>query len=224
MKNNFLLLLPFILVTVATKAQTDKKVELIASAGVNVSSVMGFDAREDRLFIKENYSGGLFPRIGINAGLQIQFNFTPQLGLKTGIVYSGKGWYSVITSENFVSNARYKLAYIDIPVMVRFQLTNGICFHAGPVLSVRTNETIHSKYFDLDDGGTIKDVDAFNENFDRSSSPITAGFQGGVGYSFGQGLGLDFTVQKNSGIFLQEFDYSNLTVMVSIRKSLFNNN
>lgn len=221
MKNNLLLLFAFVMTTSTVVAQTKNKVDLIASAGVNISTVTGLDAREDRSFIKKNYTGGLFPRIGFNAGLQIQFNLTEQLGLKTGIIYSGKGWYTTVASENFISNTRFKLAYLDIPIMVQFELTNGLCFHAGPLVSVRTNETVYRKYFDLDDGGNEKDVDGFQEVFDRSSSPVTVGFQGGLGFSFGQGLGLDLTIQKNSALFLQEYDYSNLTCMLSIRKSLF---
>ena len=121
MKHNYFILVLFVFSSTFCLAQPEKRVDIILTGGLNVSTVMGLDARIDRKDIKEDYTGGLFPHLGINCGGNIQFNFTENIALKTGIIYSGKGWHASLGAESFVSNVRFKLGYLDIPAFLRKQ-------------------------------------------------------------------------------------------------------
>ena len=80
---------------------------------------------------------------GFHAGGYLTYMFTDHLGLQPEILYSGQGAKS--------GDAKYKLGYISVPVMVRFNVNQLFSFHAGPQFGLLTS----AKY---DNGSSSEDL------------------------------------------------------------------
>lgn len=107
-----------LLIGVNTYAQ-DQPITFGVKAGVNLSNVGG-DA------------SGTDAKIGFNAGVTLDYGFTPDVYLLTGLQLTTKGFKVKVLSEKLTSN----LMYLQLPVHVGYKLTvaeaTKIVFHAGP--------------------------------------------------------------------------------------------
>ncbi len=105
-----------LLIGINTYAQ-DKPVTFGVKAGVNLSNVSG-----------EGDSGDA--KIGFNAGVTLDYGFTPDVYLLTGLQLTTKGFK--VKDIDFTSN----LMYLQLPVHIGYKLTvaeaTKIVFHAGP--------------------------------------------------------------------------------------------
>jgi len=79
----------------------------------------------------------------LHGGGYLTAMFSERLGVQPEVLFSGQGAKS--------GNAKYKLGYIAIPVLVRFNVNQLLSFHAGPQFSVLTS----AKY---DNGATEQDI------------------------------------------------------------------
>lgn len=157
-----------LLVGISVSAQ-DKPLTFGVKAGMNLSNVGG-DA------------DGTDAKIGFNAGVTMDYGFTPDIYLLTGLELTTKGYKA---DDDFSSN----LMYLQLPVHVGYKLAvtdaTKIVFHAGPYIAYG----IGGKTKFNEDGEKYKydSFDAFKK-FDF-------GLGLGVGAEFGKlgvGLGYDF--------------------------------
>lgn len=150
-----------LLIGINTYAQ-DKPITFGVKAGVNLSNVSG-DV------------DGSKAKIGFNAGVTLDYGFTPDIYLLTGLELTTKGLKEDGASAN--------LMYLQLPVHVGYKLSvadaTKIVFHAGPYVAYGI-------------GGKTGGVDSFGKNrFDT----FDFGLGLGVGAEFGKigvGLGYDF--------------------------------
>ncbi len=107
-----------LLIGVNTYAQ-DQPVTFGVKAGVNLSNLSG-DV------------DGTDAKIGFNAGVTLDYGFTPDVYLLTGLQLTTKGFKAGSGDNKFTSN----LMYLQLPVHVGYKLTvaeaTKIVFHAGP--------------------------------------------------------------------------------------------
>ena len=136
-----------------------QQVKFGAKAGVNFASVSGDDA--DDIDGKTSFHVGGVANIGISDKLAIQ----PE------VVYSSQGF----TSNEDGSDVEGTLNYINIPVLIDFEIAQGLSLQAGPQVGINIKK-------ELDIDGQVFDLDA--EDFD-----------------YGAALGLEY--QMESGLFFQ---------------------
>lgn len=79
----------------------------------------------------------------IHAGGYLTVMFSEHLGLQPEVLYSAQGAKS--------GSAKYKLGYVNVPILVRYSVNSLLSFHAGPQIGLLTS----AKY---DDGSTEEDL------------------------------------------------------------------
>lgn len=112
-----------------------------------------------------------------NAGIYATLPITDFIAIQPEVLYSRKG--SELTYDNAFATgkAQFKLNYIEVPILVKANLTKNLNIHAGPYVAYLldaqvTNET---------DGGAFNFEDNFNnDDFNKFDAGISAG------------IGLDF--------------------------------
>lgn len=171
--------------------KTALKTSIIALAlliGINVSAqekpvTFGLKAGMNLSNMTEDLKGDA--KVGFNVGVTLDYAFSPNLYLLTGLDYSLEG-----TKED---NAKINLSYLKLPVHFGYKLpvTDNIkmVFHAGPYIAY----AVDGKY----KMGSIS-VDAFNDDLVNALGYKMKRFDFGIGLGVGAefnklciGLGYD---------------------------------
>jgi hypothetical protein len=98
---------------------------------------------------------------GIHAGGYVTAMFSDHFGLQAEVLYSGEGAKS--------GDVKYKLGYIAVPVLVRFNVNDLLSFHAGPQFSMLASAKYSSGSSDRDAKDDLKGSDigaAFGASID----------------------------------------------------------
>ena len=104
---------------------TAQNVNLGIKAGLNVYNV-------------NNDNGVKYDsKTGFHAGLIGHIHLGPQLGLQPEVVYSSQGAKFNAPISN--SETKYKLGYINVPVMLQYMFDNGFRLQAGPQVGFLIN-------------------------------------------------------------------------------------
>jgi opacity protein-like surface antigen len=122
--------------------------QLGARAGLNFATVAGdgYDSPD--------------ARTGFYAGLVAEAPITERLSLQPEVFYSGQGFD--ITDEPDRQDAEFQLGYIQVPVLLKAYLIDGLNLHAGPQFGFKVNEEVDAR--PLEDGGDF-DTDSI-QSFD----------------------------------------------------------
>ncbi|MDR1089852.1 MAG: PorT family protein [Prevotella sp.] len=154
-----------LLTGINTYAQ-DKPITFGVKAGVNLSNASGEGESADA-------------KIGFNVGVTLDYGFTPDIYLLTGLQLTTKGYTLKEENEKITSN----MMYLQLPVHVGYKLTvaeaTKIVFHAGPYVAYGI-------------GGKTDGVKSFQ---DGAYKKFDFGVGLGVGAEFGKigvDLGYDF--------------------------------
>ncbi|MDO6597527.1 porin family protein [Oceanihabitans sp. 2_MG-2023] len=143
-----------------------QEVSFGAKAGVNLASIDGDSNNTDM-------------KVGFHVGGVAEIMFNDKLGVQPEILYSSQGGKEDIGDDNF----KYNFDYINVPVMVKYFVIEGLSVETGPQVGYLVNAKAKndSDSIDLDN---IKDID-FGINF-------------GAGYKMDSGI--LFSVRYNLGI------------------------
>lgn len=96
-----------------------------AKAGANFSSVTGDDVKKAKSIVD------------FNIGLLAEVPLSEQISLQPEVLYSRQGFK---ISENDFGKATYNLDYIQVPVLVKVYLAEGLNIHAGPQIGFNIHE------------------------------------------------------------------------------------
>lgn len=169
-----LIAISFLLATVSINAQYNP-ITFGVKAGMNISNVNGDVSGTDA-------------KIGFNAGVTLDYGFTSNIYLLTGLELTTKG-FKVDDAD-----ASANLMYLQLPVHVGYKLpvTDGtnIVFRAGPYVAYGIAGK--TKVVDPDDGQKYKE-NSFGDKGAFKRFDFGLGF--GVGAEFGKinaGVGCDF--------------------------------
>lgn len=190
MKKVLLIVAITILGLVKVQAQD---VEFGVKVGVNFSSIHG-DVDDDIEPITSIINYGIYSEIGISE----TFSFQPE------IMYSMQGFS--LDNDEFTGDNIVSLHYLNVPLMMKYHVTSGFSFEAGPQLGFllkAKNEDIELKdnfksldyglnlglEYKLDSGlnfgarynfgfANINDIQDSNDKFRNGNAQIT------IGYSF----------------------------------------
>jgi hypothetical protein len=127
-------------------------------------------------------------KVGFNAGVTLDYNFTPNVALLTGLEYSLKG----AKSDGEDADVKLNLSYIQLPIHIGYKLPvaegTNVVFHAGPYLAYAASGSWKVGSLSLDAFGDEATEVAKLKRFDF-------GLGLGAGLEFGKigvGLGWDF--------------------------------
>ena len=115
-------------------------------------------------------------RLGLHGGLLAHIHLAPQWGLQPELLYSAQGMEEDLDNDG--RDNKWKLDYINVPVMVQYMFNNGFRLEAGPQVGFLVNAEIEGEDgSDLDVKDDLKKIDA--------------GLGFGVGYLSYSGFGID---------------------------------
>ncbi|TGD77902.1 porin family protein [Hymenobacter wooponensis] len=193
-------------------------------AGVNVSDWSG-DAVNSVMDVAEYTNGAVTKEMkpGFYAGLYATLPLGPRFAIEPGVGYSEKG--TVLTGRipleqfdflNAKVRATARMAYLDIPVLAKAYLTDGLYVYAGPQASVLLSGKARVD-------ASALGFSAFKKDFDIKDQfrPVDFSVVGGLGYQFQNGFGLsagyDYgltSLDKNN-----RFDAQNRVIKASLNYS-----
>jgi opacity protein-like surface antigen len=162
-------------------------------AGLNVADWSG-QAVQSVVDLAELTNGAITKeqRQGFHAGAYVSLPVGSRFVIEPGVQYSEKGMTlsGRVPLERFdFLNARVsatsRMAYIDVPVLAKAYLTQGLYLYAGPQASYLVSNKVRVEAGALGFSAFKQDFDVRNQFRD-----IDFSLSGGAGYQFNNGLGL----------------------------------
>ena len=150
----------------SVKAQSnDSNAEFGVKGGVNFSNMYTKDVDDNNVLTS------------FNAGVYVKLPITDMIAIQPELLYSRKG--AELTYDNLFATgtAKFKLNYIEAPILLKLNLTDNFNIHAGPYLAYLldaqvTNENNNGS---LDFENTLN-----NDDFNK----FDYGVSGGIGFDF----------------------------------------
>ena len=142
MKNTLLILSLIFMVAISVHAQS---LSGGVKAGLNVANQnisygsISFDSKS---------------KIGIHVGGYVTLMFTEKLGLQPELLYSTQG-----CKLEFAEDYKYNLSYLNLPVLVRYNITEMISAHAGPQFGFLTSAKYEVDGASVDSKEDFKGID-----------------------------------------------------------------
>lgn len=167
-KMKFTLIAAMLLMVTLASAQ----VSLGIKGGVNMSNFYGDELNDNNL------------KIGFNAGLSADFDFSPNSAIQTGLFFTTKGAKYGSASAEFTVNPMY----LQLPLHYAYKIdvTPGtrVVLHAGPYAAYGVAGKMKLKGSAGDISGETDGTNVFGDN--KLLKPFDAGLGLGVGAEFGQ--------------------------------------
>ena len=161
-----------------------------------------------------NSKGGLYSKIGFNAGFSLDYYFIDNIAFCTGLSYSQKGFIekndlkiTIGLNYKMEEEKQINLNYFDFPLLLKYQLNNGIEISGGLLLSFllsdkvliessiiyQTNDSISGNII------TITENTSDRKNYDdviddNKANALLTGFQIGFSYTIKR---LNFSLNLN---------------------------
>ena len=161
-----------------------------------------------------NSSGGLYSKLGFNAGFSLDYYFIDNVAFCTGLSYSQKGFIEKNALEITIGldykkeeEKRINLNYFDFPLLLKYRLSNGIELSGGLLFSFlesdkvliestetyQTNDSLSGNIITITEHTSDrKDYDDIVD--DNEANALLTGFQIGVSYTIKR---LNFSLNLN---------------------------
>lgn len=160
----------FVIMCLASIAMQAQQVHFSPKVGMNVSSMTNSD--------------GADARVGLNAGVAAEFSLGERFAIEPGVFYSMQG---IKDSESGIS-VTLKNDYINVPVLAKYYVYEGLSVFAGPQVGFLVNSKADVSTSGVSVSADIKD--AFKT--------IDLAAVIGVGYQLP--MGLNFALNYNLGL------------------------
>lgn len=174
MKNLILCAVALISGLTVAQAQSDSKaVQLGIKGGLNSSTISGDDI------------GELKSRTSFNAGLVAEIPISERVSFQPEVFYSGQGFDIQENDQDNIfdtdDNVEYQLDYIQVPLLLKVYLVEGLSVEAGPQFGFKIHEEID--FEPNNDGGDIE-IDSNDSNI----KDLDTGIALGTAYKFDNGF------------------------------------
>jgi hypothetical protein len=148
--------------------------------GLNFASIGG-----DSYY--SNYNGvGYNSRVAFHIGGFLEVPITDKISFQPELLYSSQGsGYGTFGAFGFDDTS---LGYINVPLLGKYHIWNGISAELGPVIGVLVTVNTDDDFYLEDDDGSIDDKDRYNT--------LDAGIAIGATYHFDFGLFAGLRYQK----------------------------
>jgi hypothetical protein len=160
-------------------------------AGLNVSSIRGLEEYAD-----DEESQKYSNKTGFHVGLAMQYMFSPQIGIESGLYYANLGAKGKYEDSYYEESSKetYNPSYLQLPVSVLYKFNVGQDLYLYPSLGLYAGYGIGGKVtWKYSDGDESKE-NFFDKDNDvnRFDMGVTAGFNlqyskftFGIGYDYG---------------------------------------
>jgi len=188
-----------------------QEVKLGAKAGVNFAKLTGDDV--------EDADG----RTGFHLGVLAEIPFSERWAIQPEILYSQQGLQA---KQDFIDGeieTKLKLDYINVPIMAKYYITDGLSAEAGTQFGFRAKA---EQEIEVTGGsGDGNEIEGTNDVKD-SISGFDAGVGGGLAYRLDNGLFLqaryiigltNVTADDDEGAFGDDLTNSNLSFSVGFK-------
>ena len=149
------------------QAQTNdsSNAQIGVKGGVNFSNMYTEDVDDNNVLT--SFNAGFYATIPLTGSIAIQPEF----------LYSRKGAELEYDNAFATGKAKFKLNYIEVPVLIKINLTDNLNIHAGPYFAY----LIDAKVTNEDSDGTIN----FEEEYDNDDfNKFDVGLSAGLGFDF----------------------------------------
>lgn len=147
-----------------------QEVSFGAKAGLNIANLSG-DMEEDTKSL-----------MGLHVGAFAEIQFTERFSFQPELLYSMQGAKMEESAVGMSMEAKYKLSYINVPLMVKFYAAESFFIEAGPqvgfLMSAKTE-------WEASGGGLNESGD---EDIKDELKSIDFGLNIGIGYNFTENL------------------------------------
>ncbi len=150
-----------------------------AKAGVNFASITG------------DQTDGVDSRTSFHIGAVAEIPISDKLSVQPELLYSSQG----AKAKSFGSELKFKYDYLNLPVMVKYYVVEGMSLEAGPQVGLLLSAKIESDEEAIIDAITSKAVET---DVKDSVSDIDFGLKFGAGYKLESGL--NFGAHYNLGL------------------------
>ena len=97
-------------------------------------------------------------RTGFNIGLLAEIPVADRFSIQPEVLYSAQGYdFATVDQDNFLDvddNVEYQLDYIQVPVLAKIYVLNGLNVQAGPSFNFNVNEELD--YSPTENGGDLE--------------------------------------------------------------------
>ena len=184
---------------------TAQEVNFGAKAGVNFSDITGDDV--------DSFNGLTSFHVGVVSEIEIsdKFSFQPEL------LYSAQGSDYEDEYEDYTDKGTVKVDYLNLPLMGKFYITEGLSLEAGPQVGFLLCATMEYELI-----GTGFEEGKHEMNIKDDLKGIDFGANLGLGYKMENGL--NFSARYNLGLsdnndnkeLLDDSSYKNSVIQVSV--------
>lgn len=156
----------------SAKAQSNSsEAQFGIKGGVNFSNIYAEDVDDNNVLTS------------FNAGVYGSYPISDMLAIQTEILYSRKGAELKYDNAFTSGSTKFKLNYIEVPVLLKVNVTENFSVHAGPyfayLIDAQVENNAKGQAFDFKDNYSNDDFNKFD-----------AGLSAGVGFDFDKfGLG-----------------------------------
>ncbi|QDO94794.1 PorT family protein [Formosa sediminum] len=184
MKNLIAFTVVFLLAFTSVNAQSDSKAfQIGAKAGVNFSKLTGDDFDD------------VDSRTSFNVGLLAEVPISERVSFQPEVFYSGQGFDVLERDQDNIfdtdDNVEYQLDYIQVPLLLKVYLVEGLSVEAGPQFGFKVHEEFDSEPNSDNGDLEIDSDDSYVKDFDTSLAFGTSyKFDSGVFLSARYTLGL----------------------------------
>ncbi len=139
--------------------------------GVNFSNLYTEDVTDENVLT------------GFLLGAFVELPLTAAISLQPEVAYSTKGAENEYDNATASGRVKFRLNYIEVPVLLKFNITNRFNLHAGPYVAF----LVDSKITDEDSDGDVNFEEAVDED---DLNKVDLGLAAGLGLDFGNiGIG-----------------------------------
>ena len=129
------------------KSNKVSDVKFGAKGGINFAKLVGDDASDEKTFV------------GFNAGFFAEIPLTEKLVFQPEILYSAQGSKSEGIIDGYYVDATFNFNYINIPLLLKYKITDKFSLEAGPYVGFLTNAKLKFKVRGLgSDSLDVKDI------------------------------------------------------------------
>lgn len=177
-KINTLLLLIFATLVTSAQEASSSNFKFGFKGGVNFSNLYTDNVDDNNVLT------------GFNVGIFAKMPITQTFAIQSELLYTTKG-AELVYNNNFVNGtAKFRLNYIELPVLLVINLTNNFNLHAGPYVAYLVDGKATN-----DSQGTLFDIENNLSNDDYNK--FDAGLSAGLGFDGNQ---IGFGVRYNYGL------------------------
>lgn len=174
-KISFALVLALGLTTTSNaQVNEESKPQVGVKGGLNFSNLYTDDVDDNNMLTS------------FNAGVYASFPLTTFIAIQPELLYSRKGAELVYNNAFAEGTAKFKLNYIELPLLVKVNVAKNISIHAGPYVAYLIDAQVKNET----DSGTFD----FEKNYNNDDfNKFDTGLSAGVGFDLDAiGIGLRY--------------------------------